>query len=107
MEVEDEVVPSLKELASKVVALFITKPLAARLPQEVLLCVERKMPKKDQIERLGTFKRFHRNGNVVSLEVYNDQGQLHGECKEWLSNGKLESIATYENGIKQGLSRYT
>lgn len=52
----------------------------------------------------GKYSQFHRdNFDQIYREFHYLNGELHGNCKEFYSNGKLSIICTYENGEPIGV----
>jgi len=52
----------------------------------------------------GKYSQFHTdNFDQIYKEFYYLNGELHGDCKEFYSNGKLSTISTYENGKPIGV----
>lgn len=50
----------------------------------------------------GSFKSYHENGKVKSIENYNN-GKKHGVCKYYYDNGVLKCEESYnDNGLKDG-----
>jgi antitoxin component YwqK of YwqJK toxin-antitoxin module len=47
-------------------------------------------------------KKYHDNGSLKELLVYNDSLKLDGVCKCWNAEGKLIAKARYVNGKKSG-----
>jgi antitoxin component YwqK of YwqJK toxin-antitoxin module len=44
------------------------------------------------------------NGNISRQYFVNEKGELHGEFKDWYSNGLQSKISNYRNGLIFGIS---
>lgn len=56
---------------------------------------------------IGKWIYYHKNSEkIMSLENYNDQGQLHGEKKVFYDNGRLAEHFNYYNGNLNGEAKY-
>ncbi|MDT0557130.1 toxin-antitoxin system YwqK family antitoxin [Ichthyenterobacterium sp. W332] len=55
---------------------------------------------------VGKWVYYHKNTDaVMTVEHYNDQGQLHGEKVTYYVNGKIAELINYNNGKKEGISK--
>ena len=53
-------------------------------------------------QKVGTWKVYNQNGDLVRQEEYNDEGEPHGKWQTWYDHGKLKSVINYKNGMKEG-----
>lgn len=50
----------------------------------------------------GVIYQYHDNGEKKA-EIILLSGKIHGQYKEWYSNGKLKSAKDFDNGLRDGL----
>ena len=53
-----------------------------------------------------SIKTYYKNGNVKSEEPNNKKGEIHGICKNFYENGKIENTSTWVNGKALGIQKY-
>ena len=56
---------------------------------------------------IGTWRYYHKNSDqLMTIENFNDQGQLDGERKVYYENGQVAEELTYVDGMKHGKALY-
>jgi antitoxin component YwqK of YwqJK toxin-antitoxin module len=56
---------------------------------------------------IGDWKYYHKNSkSIMTLESYNNNGQLNGEKKVFYKEGQVAEVLNYVNGKLDGTSKY-
>jgi len=96
-------VPSLLELSAAIVAAHATPEICEALPEEVLVCVQKRMTKQRQIECLREYKRWDDTGRVLLKSCpYNAHGRKHGQLQARTLTGALRRTTMYRFGARAG-----
>lgn len=63
--------------------------------------------KMDGKLNVGQWKYYHKNSDkIMTIENYNDQGQLNGDRIVYYKDGKIADESHYVNGNLEGISRW-
>ncbi len=66
---------------------------------------ERQLKTEISNKELQQILRYHENGNLKIQATVDVDGKIHGNCKEWYSNGIISIEQSFNHGIPHGTNK--